>query len=114
MPARRVPVQLMKVVGTRLVFSSTVGDLACSSSVAPRLLTAAAAWLKPAIRGKIFCTRCLKSVMCCGASLIQVNAGRPSWKKPIATPETKRQRMKAAEIGGGMRQQDDQRVSGFK
>ena len=41
--ARRVPVQLMKVLGTRLVLSSTVVTFLCSSSAAPRLFTASAA-----------------------------------------------------------------------
>lgn len=73
----------------RLSLTSTVGAFFCSSifsaSVAPRSLTAAAARLKRASRGKIVRTRCRNSAMCCDASFIHVNAGRPSWKKPIPT-----------------------------
>src|SRR5436190_2480508 len=51
--------------------------------------------------------------MCWGASFIQVNAGRPNWKKPIPVAAASKQSTSAADSAGGMWQQDNQRMSGF-
>ena len=92
---------------------SMVGVCFFSSSVAPRLFTAAAAWLKRAILGKRVWTRCRSSVMCWGASFIHASAGRPSWKKPIPIAVARRHMTTAAESAGGIWRHDAQRMTGF-